>query len=90
MAYLSDDYVANPIAKISFYFKFSEVIAGATLLAMANSICDILTVILASHKNNDALALGVLFGANLFLATLVLGTTILVTQAKSVTKVQLL
>lgn len=87
MAYISDDYIACPVAKISGYLKISEAIAGATLLALANGICDILTVILASHKDNTDLAVGVLFGANLFLVFVVLGTVILLTKVQLVDKV---
>lgn len=82
MAYLSEDYIASPISKLAKYMKLSEAVAGATLLAFANGVTDILTVVLASHKSNNDLAIGVLFGANLFLATLVLGAIVLTTRDK--------
>ena len=72
MAFISDDYLASAISKLSTYMKISEAVAGATLLALANGACDILTIILASGKKNDYLAAGVLFGANLFLISAVL------------------
>ena len=46
--HISEDYVSTAIARIAFYLKLSESIAGATLLALANGCTDIITVILAS------------------------------------------
>lgn len=88
MAYLSEDYIASPIAKLAKYLRLSEAVAGATLLALANGLTDILTVVLASHKGNNDLAIGVLFGANMFLATIVLGGVVLVTRAKLIDGVE--
>ncbi len=87
MAYISDEYLAASISKISSYMKISEAVAGATLLALANGACDILTIILASGKENDHLASGVLFGANLFLAAAVLTAVIYSSRNKIATEV---
>lgn len=87
MSFVSEDYLAASIAKVSKYMNLSEAIAGATLLAFANGLPDVLTVMLASHKSNNDLGVGVLFGANIFMATIILGVVVLSTNNKIVTEV---
>ncbi len=85
--HISEDYLSSAIARISKYLKLSESVAGATLLAVANGCTDIVTVILASlagTQDND-LAIGSLFGANLFTGSVVLGLTILASKGSIVT-----
>jgi len=84
MEYISDDYLAAAIAKLSSYLSISEAVAGATLLAMANGAPDILTIIMTSGEHSNDLALGVLFGANLFACSVILGAVILATGCKTV------
>lgn len=84
LSYVSDEFFATSIAKISSYMKISQAMAGATLLALANGACDILTVMLASEKDNTELAIGALFGSNLFLATLALGAVLLASRGKCI------
>lgn len=76
IAYLSDVYVAPAISKIAKHLKFSETVAGATLVAFANGVPDIMTSIISSISGEDPegineLAIGSLMGANIFTYTCV-------------------
>ena len=84
--HVSEDYISLAIAKLAKLLGLSESLAGATLLALANGVTDLVTVCmaaLAGSTDND-LAIGSLFGANLFTCTVVLAVTILATKKKSV------
>lgn len=76
LGHISDDYVSSAIAKLSKYLRFSESVAGATLLAFANGAPDIISVIMAALAGNDMenndMAIGCLFGANIFTCTVVM------------------
>lgn len=87
VSHISDDYTSLAIAKISKYLKLSEAIAGATLLAFANGVPDVLTVIISSLSTTSpdaSLAIGALFGANVFACTVVLAVTILASKGKTI------
>ena len=87
VSHLSDEYLAQALARISKYLELSEAVAGATLVSLCNSISDIFTVVLAalrgSEDNND-LAIGSLFGASLFTCTVVFGRTILASASQKI------
>lgn len=79
VSHISQEYLALAIAKLSHYLDLSETVAGATLVALSNGLPDILTVIFAAisggEESND-LAIGSLFGANLFTCTIVFASVI--------------
>lgn len=84
--HVSEDYISLAIARISSKMKLSESLAGATLLALANGATDLITVVMASLAGGDDndLAIGSLFGANLFTCSVVLGLTILASKGSTV------
>ena len=64
---LVDEYVAEAIVYISKWLKLSEVVAGVTLLALANGAGDLVTAVVASGSSEGvSYNIGALFGAGLF------------------------
>lgn len=84
--YVSDGYISTAIAKISNYLRLSQAIAGVTLLAFANGVTDIITVVVASlegeQTEGDNLAIGDLLGASFFGFTFVLAYIIFNSNAR--------
>lgn len=85
--HISDDYISIAIAKLAKYLNLGESVAGGTLLAFANGVTDLVTVCMAalagSSGDND-LAIGSLFGSNIFTCTVVLAFTVLASQGKRI------
>ncbi len=72
-----EDYVAPAIVYLTEYLNMSDSLAGVTLLAFANGAGDVLTAIVASDsKEGVSYNVGALYGAGLFVLTLVVGMTI--------------
>ena len=87
VSHISDDYLAQAVAKVSKYLKLSEAVAGATLLSLCNGVSDFITVVLAAlHGGSDDndLAIGSLFGASLFTCTVVFGRTVIASSGQTV------
>lgn len=87
VAHISDEYLAQALARISKFLELSEAVAGATLVSLCNSISDIFTVVLAALRgaeDNNDLAIGSLFGASLFTCTVVFGRTILASASQEI------
>ena len=73
-----DDYVAEGIQKISDFFNLSDTVAAVTLLAFANGAGDFITSLVASDTEGGvAYNIGALFGAGLFVLSLVVAVCIL-------------
>ncbi len=73
-----EDYIAPAIVFLSQYLGLSESLAGVTLLAFANGAGDVLTAIVAGGSADGiSYNVGALYGAGLFVITLVVGMTIL-------------
>lgn len=73
-----DDIIAEGIQKVSDFFGFSESLAAVTLLAFANGAGDFITAMVASNSvGGVAYNIGALFGAGLFVCSLVVGICIL-------------
>lgn len=72
-----DNYLAPAIVYLAKYLNFSEGFAGVTLLAFANGAGDFITAIVASD-NEEGLSynIGSLYGAGLFVLTIVIAFTI--------------
>ena len=67
-----DEYIAPAIVYLSEKMKLSEALAGVTLLAFANGAGDVITAIVASDsKEGVSYNVGALYGAGLFVLTLV-------------------
>lgn len=74
---LVDEYIGAAIQYIVKKFKMGDAIAGCTLIALANGAGDVVTAIVASGgEDGVAYNVGALFGAALFVCTLVLTVTI--------------
>ena len=62
-----DEYVAEALVYVSEWLKMSEVLAGVTLIALANGAGDLITAVVASGSSEGvAYNIGALFGAGLF------------------------
>jgi Ca2+/Na+ antiporter len=64
-------YVATALSKIAKYLKLSQTVAGATVIALANGVPDIMTSIVSSLLGDQSegineLTIGSLMGANIF------------------------
>jgi len=75
---LVDEYIGPSITYIQKWLGLSEALAGVTLLALANGAGDVITAIVASGSDDGvAYNVGALFGAGLFVCTIVMTFTIL-------------
>ena len=73
-----EEYVAQGIQKISDFLKFSESLSAVTLLAFANGAGDVITSLVASGSEGGiSYNIGALFGAGLFVTSLVVGICIM-------------
>lgn len=80
-----EEYIAPAIVYLSEYLNLSESLAGVTLLAFANGAGDVLTAIVASDsKEGISYNVGALYGAGLFVITLVVALTIRSSSAEIV------
>lgn len=73
-----DEYIAEGITVISETLGFSESLAAVTLLAFANGAGDVITSIVASGSEGGvSYNIGALFGAGLFVCSLVVAICII-------------
>ncbi|XP_077995463.1 mitochondrial sodium/calcium exchanger protein-like [Glandiceps talaboti] len=82
----AEDYFCPALTVISHTLKLSQNIAGVTFLAFGNGAPDIFSAIAAitGAKNGDAgLAIGALFGAGIFVTTVVVGAIALAKPFKA-------
>ena len=80
-----DEYIAPAIVYLSEWLGLSEALAGVTLLAFANGAGDVITAIVASESDDGvAYNIGALYGAGLFVLTLVVSIVITVSPKKIV------
>jgi sodium/potassium/calcium exchanger 6 len=78
LAHVIDDFCAEGLTRISKWLKFSDELAGCTLLAFANGAGDVITAIVASESSEGVgYTIGSLFGAGLFCCCIVIGGAIL-------------
>ena len=72
-----DEYIAEGISKISDWLGFSESLAAVTLLALANGAGDVITALVAGDAEGGiSYNIGALFGAGLFVASVVVSICI--------------
>ena len=72
-----DEYLAPSITYISERLKLSEAFAAVTFLALANGAGDVITALVASStKSGISYNIGALYGAGLFVCSLVVAATI--------------
>lgn len=80
---LVDEYIAASIEYIVEEYKISDAFAGVTLIALANGAGDVVTAIVASGSADGvAYNIGALFGAGLFVCTIVMTGTIIKSRKK--------
>ena len=80
---LVDEYIAASIEYIVDEYKMSDALAGVTLIALANGAGDVVTAIVASGSADGvAYNVGALFGAGLFVCTIVMTFTIVASRKK--------
>ena len=78
MTTVVDEYIAEAITYIVKITKMSDAVAGVTLIAFANGAGDLVTAIVSSEAADGvSYNIGSLFGAGLFVVTLVISMTIL-------------
>lgn len=76
---VADIHLAPSLAYIAKYLRLSETLAGVTLVAFANGSPDALTAFVASSDEEGVLlAIGSIFGAGLFITTVVVGKVVAV------------
>ncbi len=76
----SENYLEPAVSKVSKVLRFSESLAGVTLLALANGAPDIIASYTANEGEGSEgipLALGALFGAGVFTTSIILGRVVL-------------
>jgi len=72
-----DEYIVTGIQAIAATIRISETLSAVTLLAFANGAGDVITAFLASGTEKGvAYNIGALYGAGLFMCTVVLATSI--------------
>ena len=72
-----DEYIGESIIYITKWLKMTEALAGVTLLALANGAGDLITAIVSSEGEEGVnYNIGALFGAGLFVITIVITFTI--------------
>lgn len=77
LSVIADDFLCPSLTVITKTFRLSQNIAGVTFLAFGNGAPDIFSAIAAvsrSRSGNDSLAIGALFGAGMFVTTIVAGS----------------
>lgn len=74
----AENYLSPALAKLAEILKFSETLAGVTLLALGNGAPDVITAIVAGGGDSDgiSIAIGSIFGAGLFVTTATLASVI--------------
>ena len=72
-----EHFVAPAVVYLAKYLKLSEALAGVTLLAFSNGAGDVITALVASDSDEGiSYNIGSLFGAGLFVVTMVVAMTI--------------
>lgn len=82
----AEDYLEPVLTTLAQKFRFSESLAGVTLVALANGANDVFAAIAAGGSPNARILLpvGALFGAGLFVSTIVLAVCILFSKEGSI------
>lgn len=77
-----DEYIAEGIQEISEFIGFSEALAAITLLAFANGAGDVITALVAGDSEGGvSYNIGALYGAGLFVCSMVVAVCILQNNA---------
>ena len=76
--YFGSDWFIDSAEKIAVNMGISERIIGLTILALGTSLPELFTSVIAARKGETDLALGNLFGSNIFNVLSILGITSIV------------
>lgn len=72
-----EEFVAPAVVYLAKYLQLSEALAGVTLLAFSNGAGDVITALVASGSDDGiSYNIGSLFGAGLFVVSVVMALTI--------------
>ena len=73
-----DEYMAPAIVELCDYFKMSEALAGVTLIAFANGLSEVITVLMVSDSpaGDISYTIGTLYGTGLFIMAMVIALAI--------------
>ena len=73
-----DEYIAEGIEEITEFINFSEALSGVTLVAFANGAGDVITALIAGDSSGGvSYNIGALYGAGLFVCSMVVAICIL-------------
>jgi len=73
-------WIVSGATQIAYDFGVSDTFVGLTIVAVATSLPELVTSILAALKKNTALAIGNAVGSNVFNLLLVLGSSSIITS----------
>lgn len=76
----ADDFLCPVLITISKSLKLSDNIAGVTFLAFGNGAPDIFSSLIGVNEDDSSLIIGELFGAGIFVTTVVVGSILLRTD----------
>ena len=73
-----DEYMAPAIVNLCDFFRMSEALAGVTLIAFANGLAEVITVLVVSDSpaGDVSYTIGTLYGTGLFILSLVIAMAI--------------
>ena len=75
---IGGELIVDSAVDLATRFGVSEAIIGLTIVALGTSLPELATSIMAAYKHNSDIAIGNVFGSNLFNVFFVLGTSALV------------
>ncbi len=73
--FISGRWIVNGATELAFRFGISQSVIGLTLVALATSLPELVTSILAALKKNPDIAIGNVVGSNIFNILMVLGAS---------------
>ena len=75
---IGGELIVDSAVDLATRFGVSEAIIGLTIVALGTSLPELATSIMAAHKHNTDIAIGNVFGSNIFNVFFVLGTSAIV------------
>ena len=75
---IGGELIVDSAVDLATRFGVSEAIIGLTIVALGTSLPELATSIMAAHKHNADIAIGNVFGSNIFNVFFVLGTSAIV------------
>nr|WP_246456562.1 calcium/sodium antiporter [Ruficoccus amylovorans] len=76
------DWLARGAASLALLWKINPVVVGLTIVAIATSMPELITALMATRQGSDSLALGNIIGSNLGNIGLILGIAAIIAPVK--------